>query len=423
MTPILRGNTYFLRMRVPKRFAEVETRKQVYVSLKTDSASEARNRAGRAWQEMLNGWEAKLAGDFKLADHLFAEAKKEAQRLGFAYKPAADVAQLPMPELARRIRAASEGPEAAKAALGLVPPPTITVSASLELFWQVSTDKVINKTYDQIRRWKNPRKKAIAMFIDVIGDKPITEISTEDMLTFREHLINRVSDGKITMQSASKELTHFISTIRAVNKMKRLGVDLPFSDLALKGGRAKKRQPFSRAWIQDRILAPGALDGLNAQARNILLMMINSGARPSELAGLKVDHLDLTGKIPMMSFLPEGRQLKNDHSERRVPLHGVSLDAARDAQGAAKGDKLFPAYFGRDKVSDTINKFMKENGLKESETTTLYSLRHSFEDRLIEAGVADRVRADLFGHALQRERYGEGGGDEMRYQAIKAVSI
>jgi integrase len=423
MKPTLRGGTYFLRMRVPKRFEEVETRKHVWISLKTDSASEANNRAKRARQEMLNGWEAKLAGDFKLADHLFAEAKKEAQRLGFAYRPASEVVELPMAELSRRIRAASESPEAAKAALGLVDPPVVTVSAALELFWAVSTDKVINKTPDQLRRWKNPRKKVVAKFIEVIGDKPITEISTEDMLMFREHLINRVSDGEITMQSASKELTHFIGTIRAVNKMKRLGVDLPFSDLALKGGRQKKRQPFSRAWIQDKLLAPRALDGLNPQARNILLMMINSGARPSEVAGLKVEHLDLTGDIPMMSFVPDGRQLKNDHSERRVPLHGVSLDAARDALGAAKGDELFPAYFGRDKVSDTINKFLRENGLKESETTTLYSLRHSFEDRLIEAGVADRVRADLFGHALQRERYGEGGGDEMRYQAIKAVSF
>ena len=423
MKPILRGKTYFLRMRVPKRFAEVETRKQVYVSLKTDSASEAKNRAARAWQEMLNGWEAQLAGDFKLADHLFAEAKKEAQRLGFAYKPAAEVAQLPMAELAKRIRAASEGPETARAALGLAPPPTITVSAALELFWEVSTDKVINKTPDQVRRWKNPRKKANAIFIEAVGDKPISGITAEDMLLFREHLINRVADGQITMQSANKDLTHFIGTIKTVNRMKKLDINLPFSDLALKGGRAKKRQPFSKTWIQEKLLVPGALDGLNPQARNLLLMMINSGARPSELAGLKIDHLDLTGEIPMMSFMPEGRQLKNDHSERRVPLHGVSLNAARDALGVAKGDKLFPAYFGRDKVSDTINKFMRENGLKESETTTLYSLRHSFEDRLIEAGVADRVRADLFGHALQRERYGEGGGDEMRYQAIKAVSF
>jgi hypothetical protein len=86
MKPILRGSTYYLRKVVPKRFAEVESRKEVWVSLKTDSLSEAKSRAKRAWQETLNGWEAKLAGDFKLADHLFAEAKRNAQRLGFDYK-------------------------------------------------------------------------------------------------------------------------------------------------------------------------------------------------------------------------------------------------------------------------------------------------------------------------------------------------
>jgi len=423
MKPVIRGSKYYLRKAVPKRFADVDSRKEVWVSLKTDSASEAKNRAKRAWQEMVNGWEAKLAGDFKLANHLFSEAKREAQRLGFAYKTPAEIAELPLAEILERVEKSAEGPKQANAVLGLIPPPVVTVSAALELFFEVSTDKIIGKTSDQIRRWRNPRKKAIALFIEAIGDKPISQITSDDMLKFREDLINRVSDGEITMQSANKDITHFVGTIKAVNRMKKLGVDLPFADLALKGGRQKKRQPFSREWIETKILAPGALDGLNPEARNILLMMINTGARPSELAGLKVDHLDLDGAIPMMSFVPDGRQLKNDHSERKVPLHGVSLDAARDALGAAEDEDLFPAYFGKDKVSDVINKFLRQNGLKESETTTLYSLRHSFEDRMIEEGVLDRVRADLFGHALQRERYGAGGGDETRYTAIKAISL
>jgi hypothetical protein len=45
MKPTIRGGTYCLRMRVLKRFADVEPGKEVWVSLKTDSASEAKNRA------------------------------------------------------------------------------------------------------------------------------------------------------------------------------------------------------------------------------------------------------------------------------------------------------------------------------------------------------------------------------------------
>ena len=70
-----------------------------------------------------------------------------------------------------------------------------------------------------------------------------------------------------------------------------------------------------------------------------------------------------------------------------------------------------------------MNKFMRENGMKEKDNTTLYSLRHSFEDRLIAADIADRVRSDLFGHGIQRERYGDGGGDEVRYRAIQKIAL
>jgi integrase len=57
-----------------------------------------------------------------------------------------------------------------------------------------------------------------------------------------------------------------------------------------------------------------------------------------------------------------------------------------------------------------INKFLRENKLLESDRHTLYGLRHSFEDRCLRAKIDERVRRDLMGHALGRQRYGEGGG-------------
>ncbi|WP_366942749.1 hypothetical protein [uncultured Paracoccus sp.] len=49
---------------------------------------------------------------------------------------------------------------------------------------------------------------------------------------------------------------------------------------------AGQRPPFSSGWIQDKLLAQGALDGLNEEARAILLAMVNTGGRPSEIANL-----------------------------------------------------------------------------------------------------------------------------------------
>lgn len=52
----------------------------------------------------------------------------------------------------------------------------------------------------------------------------------------------------------------------------------------------------------------------------------------------------------------------------------------------------------------------------------MYSLRHSFEDRMIAAGVDDRIRRDLFGHRLDRERYGKGALEHLQ-EIVQAVAF
>ena len=49
--------------RVLRRYEAVEPRKFVWVSMHTDSMSVALVKAGLAWDKMVDGWEAKLAGE------------------------------------------------------------------------------------------------------------------------------------------------------------------------------------------------------------------------------------------------------------------------------------------------------------------------------------------------------------------------
>ena len=163
---------------------------------------------------------------------------------------------------------------------------------------------------------------------------------------------------------------------------------------------AAVRPPFSDKWIRDVILAPGALAGLNDQARAILLVILNTGLRPSEVAGLSAPEIRLQVNIPHLSLAPIGRHLKSNNAQRVVPLLGVSLDAMR----------AFPEGFDRYRGSSasligTVNKYMRENGLMETPQHSLYGLRHSFEDRMLAGKVDERIRRDLMGHSLGRERY------------------
>ena len=58
-----RGRLYHLRRRVPRRYRGIEPRETVWISLHTDSESIARSKADRAWSQMIEAWEARLAGN------------------------------------------------------------------------------------------------------------------------------------------------------------------------------------------------------------------------------------------------------------------------------------------------------------------------------------------------------------------------
>jgi integrase len=226
-----------------------------------------------------------------------------------------------------------------------------------------------------------------------------------------------VKAGKVNAQSANKLLIHFAGCVRDVARSLDLKLQFNTSKLLLKEGKANTRPPLSSAWITDKLLAPGALDGLHPEARAIVLGMINTGYRPSEGAMLTRAQIRLDAAIPHISIEAVGRTLKTDHSERIIPLAGVSLEAFKAFPDG------FPRYADSPSLSGTINMFLRENGLLETEGHSLYSLRHSFEDRLLAAGVDERIRRDLMGHALSRERYGGGASLEHMQRIVQSIAL
>jgi integrase len=78
---------------------------------------------------------------------------------------------------------------------------------------------------------------------------------------------------------------------------------------------------------------------------------------------------------------------------------------------------------GSASLSATVNKYLRIDNLLETDKHTLYGLRHSFEDRMLEAGIDERIRRDLMGHSLRRERYGDGGSLELLSQLLAPVAL
>ncbi len=424
MSVTLRNNTWHLRRRVPSRFAAIEHRKVVSLSLRASDRTEAEAVADETWAYLMGVWEARLGGMAADPEDRYAAARDLAGKMGFRYLPVDKVADLPLDDLMERMRAivkasapAAPNMPMATALLGLASDPPITISRALAIFYDLAGDATRGKSPDQVRRWRAPYARAAKNFIEVNGDIVVRDLDADHMLSFTDWWQIRMDMEGLSPGTANKDLASLAAILNLVNTKKRLGLFLPLTGYSFRSESKGTRPPFSTEWLKTKLLGPGALGHLHPQARCLLLGMINTGYRPSEAAGLLPEHIRLDVTIPHILIEPDGRTLKSKSSRRVIPLCGVSLKAFKQSPGG------FPHYQDNPNLSGTINAYLRKNGLLESPAHTLYGLRHAFEDRMLAAGVDERIRRDLMGHSLQRQRYGRGADLEHLQKVVESVAI
>lgn len=234
LRPRGKKGTIYLKRRVPAEFRDVHGPEFVEISLKTDSMDEAEAKADALWSELEQGWQDKQAGRSDDAEQRFEAARRIANARGFRYRQMADIANARVTDILDRIEAVPSrngrpDVDIAAATLGAVEPPGLTVSRALEKYWDFSASKKVGKSPDQIRRWENPKKKAVRNFVDVVGDLVLAEIRPEDMQDFQDWWLERIEVEGVTANSANKDFTHLSSVFRIVAKKMRLGFEPPVS--------------------------------------------------------------------------------------------------------------------------------------------------------------------------------------------------
>ena len=429
MGVMLRGRTYHLKKRVPRRFAHLDPRGWVYVSLHTDSRREAAAKAQAVEAELSAYWEALEAGETPDALARHQAARKLARARGIVYRPIEEMLARPdaVEELLARLAPLASPDHVApraevEAMLGVAPEPALTVTKALAQFFELTPDRVAGKSDAQVRRWRYDKERAVRNFLEAVGDKPLAEITSADAIAYRTVWQDKLARTGQSPDSANKDFGHLSDVFRTVSELLALDLANPFANMRLKRpARRTEVPPFSTKWIREKLLALGALDGLNEEARLALLVMVNTGARPSEILGAEALEFKVDAKVPHLAIRPgEGRALKTAQFERDVPLAGVSLEAARRLR--ALGGCV--RYRGKaDRWSAAVNKFLGANGLRETPAHRTYSLRHAFEDRLLEAGVDGRLRAELMGHKYNRPAYGRGGSLELKADAVAQIAV
>ncbi len=430
-----RGIWYYHR-KVPKALRDVDGRAPlVRISLETRSIGEARPRrdAYEAADNQL--WGAMLVGDDQVrARKIYEATVRRAEAMGFDYRPAAELAELPIGDLVERTRtiaAAGRTVEQQAALLGGETPPPLVLTAVYELYVdEIATAELRTKSLQQRRKWINVKKRSVERFVEVVGDIEMNRISREHALKFWRYWQQRIApkEGRATHtpSSGNRELgslrTIYAEYFAHIGQMDRVN---PFAGLSFaeKAKQKKLRPPFPTDWIRTKILQPGALDRLNDQARAIVLATIEVGARPSETCNLTSEQIRINAPVPHLAFEErddpdDPRELKSAASIRVVPLVGVALEVFKRFPNG------FPRYREKEEsLSQLVNKYLRNNGLAPTPRHTLYGLRHSMEDRMKEAGIGDDLRRILLGHRIDREEYGIGGSLEWRQKELAKVAL
>ena len=426
-----KGRWYYVR-RVPLRYADVDTRRIIKTALKTGSKEVARARRDAHAEADDLYWSSLTIGSPGSANGALSRyraAKARAFARGYIYTPVEEMAvQNDMTEVIDRLRVL-EGSLGTRqetvetdALLGTAPKASITISDAFELYCEkITMADLKGKSPDQRSSWLRVKKRAVQNFIRLRGNKSMADIDRSDAQAFYEWWGGRVDpkDGSkpLNANSANKDITNLRVLFGAYwtyeGESKR---ENPFAGLRFKNVVYKTIPPFSAHWLETKVLAVGALSTLNEDARLILYTLIETGCRPSEIANLRREHIILDHEVPHLKIRPTtGRNLKSKSSSRDIPLLGVSLEAMKFRPSG------FDAYYDRSStLSATLMKYFKTNALLETVDHRIYSIRHAFEKRMLEADIDYGLRCILMGHHNTRPSYGDGGSlDYRRDQMMK----
>lgn len=420
------GDYYVYNRRVPDEIAHIETRRRIKVSLKTADENEAIIRAAKVNKETEKYFESiALYGTSDRQRDRYQQAVKLAAHYGFDYKEAESIEQdASVGEVLKRLETASDhidNPAVVASVLGGVKKPELRLNGIPDLYFEIAKGDVLDKNENQLRIWKNSRTRAIANMIDIIGNKIITDLNRNDALNFRDHWLERITDEGLSVKTANKELGHIDKMIRVICEHYRLPFTPLFTGLRFAGQAAKNpRPPFTTEFIMERLLAPDALPGINEAGRALIHLMSETGARPAELVGLDESEVFLDAPVPYIVIKKnQHRTLKTKNSERELPLTGHALRAAQD--GAIEKMKKYQAR--QIALIETVRMYFKRHEIMPSKYHTLYSLRHSFEDRMIAVDAPERIKAELMGHRYSRSKYGLGAVLKQRQEWVLKFAL
>jgi len=242
--------------------------------------------------------------------------------------------------------------------------------------------------------------------VDLLGDIPIKSVTRADAKKYRDH---RLGSG-VAPSTVKREINVLRAVFTKAIRELSLGIPNEFSGLEIKQSsrNVKVRIPYTKDEIQ--LLVSEALKW-DDEKRRIVIVLALTGARPSEIMGLrKTDFDSINQSIHIREHA--SRSVKTDPSNRIVPLLPLAFEALSKQAKAAHGDYLFPNYANDqetrgDSASGTLNKWAK----KYVGDKTMYCFRHALRDQLRAVMCPESIAKEIGGWSTSHDvsvHYGQG---------------
>jgi integrase len=242
------------------------------------------------------------------------------------------------------------------------------------------------------RKLRNTTDAAFAFVMDLLGDREIAKYKRVD--------VSKVVEAGLSKGLKTATLKRQLGIVRAaindlIREFELHGMHNPFKEFDIPNllEDANERASLNSEQVTKLREYIASAEGSTS---DIIGMLLDTGARLSDIIGLKVADVQLDAEIPHIIIHKNlFRRLKTKATMRKVPLVGSALLCAKRAVGSASSLYLFDRYIDEaeenirnDGASATVNKALKRLGC-----LTCHSMRHTMRTRLRNADVP-AIRAE-----------------------------
>lgn len=239
------------------------------------------------------------------------------------------------------------------------------------------------------KRTHNNTVLAFNLVTNETGDSEIKRLRRRDVT----RVIEKAQEQGLKTTSIRRRL----NTVRAaindlIREYELSDVRNPFAEFEIPdyGKDEEKREGLSDAQVKRLRDHVGENDG---DTNNIIGLLLDTGARISEVVGMQREDLVLSAETPHIVIRENPkRRLKTKASRRKVPLVGRALLAAQRAIESASDQYLFPRYMTGERVKNDAASATVNKALSKLDCGTAHQMRHTMKTRLANADVPlDRI--------------------------------